>query len=296
MWQYATISAILLAQSFSELVSDFLSLHSGGIAVSFIGRIIASILLGFALSTVSCDDGIRDLVLMVHACCGLLGFVSNLALPLGIEKVFRWKNAPFPKNENRRFLLSGLVLCSLCLTLLWLQLTAFTSANRDSSACLLFLLISVWIDRIFQSRNIEYRDCATSPDYCSTQLEVFRAEPVVIEGSEIIVSASPENETSLLLEKVSSPMAETTPSDFSSETRWMLDLTDDGEEASSNEWFYVDLTGTVQGPFASHVMQAWYKAGHLRDSLRISNRASPHSSYASIGDRAGRRGGRSPFE
>jgi hypothetical protein len=39
---------------------------------------------------------------------------------------------------------------------------------------------------------------------------------------------------------------------------------------SIDKWLYIDLHGTVQGPFTNDQMAAWYKAGFLKDDLRVS--------------------------
>ena len=46
------------------------------------------------------------------------------------------------------------------------------------------------------------------------------------------------------------------------------------------EWFYVDVTGTVQGPFGTQSMSAWAMAGHFSSTLQIKLR--PWSAFHSL--------------
>lgn len=299
MWQYAMITGILLAQSFSDLTGEVSIFPLGEMELQSVFRLVVSILLGIAMSTLACPRGIRDSVLLAHACACICGFVSDLSLALAIEKVLWWVSAPNGKEVMSSLLyMPGVALCSFCLEILLSDFASYETSAKVTGVWIGAVLASVWAYRIFPKRNIiQYRECAAGTRL--RVLEITRTEAVTIISANEVEATSPLPKVAKQVEKVSSPIAETTPSDFS-ETRWVLDLTDEDEEekiVSPDHWYYIDLSGSIQGPFSTKLMRTWYNSGLLRDDLRVSRKlAREESSYASIGNVRAQRRGRHPFE
>lgn len=298
---------MLIAQSLLELMPGRNAGESGEFDTPLVARWFMCMLLGAAMSSVSCPRGIRDLVLLARACAGMMGFISFLSLPLGFEMILRWMKGSARKEWDSCLLyMPGVALSSFSLELVLPYLASYENSARISGLGIASLLVSRWFYRIFPKRSIEYREFGVGT-ICERRisLDLFQTEAVVITEVELPKTVSPptpssrESSSPLIDEKnkvVSSPVAETTPSDFS-ETRWMLDLSDDADEdVPSPHWFYIDLSGKVQGPFHKDLMRTWYTGGLLGDSLRVSPKPVPESTFTAIGALKAQRGGRVPFE
>ena len=123
----------------------------------------------------------------------------------------------------------------------------------------------------------QYVDKGTSPDPIARKLPVLTLEvttPFILEPYYV-------PETPKRVESVVSPRAETTPSDFS-QAHWFAESTTSDLESESEQWYYQDLRGYLQGPFPSELMRRWYLAGFLMDDLLVSNRGDEPETFTTI--------------
>lgn len=103
--------------------------------------------------------------------------------------------------------------------------------------------------------NRDVVESGTNTD-CDGQLSVEQG-PVTVIVEPMSLLPSPVRKSSLS-DKAYSPLAATTPSE---QSHWVAD---------DQDWFYLDLQGSQQGPFGSEVMRHWYESGFLSDSLLVS--------------------------
>lgn len=289
-WINVIVSGTLFGQGMSiHLSSGSLSgLYSSSSAVSF----IVQISLGVLSSISGLTHGIRDFALFAYACATVVTKTFPVSLLLGMDSLI---GDCILSSSGRRseFATVSLLWGGFALmTLLGLShKPAYSSTSLVSSLVLLLAshrkLLAIWesIDKPSQhhiATNTEPKDRRpnlriVSHLHFTTESEIELLSPIV-KG---------------ILEK--SPLAESTRS-LISPTPFITDsISSDTDVERENDWYYVDLTGSVQGPFPGNLMRHWYESGFLLDELQVSTQREDRRGFAAISHIKKAYGGQIPF-
>ena len=191
---------------------------------------IISFLIAFISSWNDIPYGILQYTQFIHGLFCSLGFVSPIALSLYIRQ-YDWALRNSHTARSRPGIISSL--CSEMLVSLCLEYMCVIIGSSSE-----LISVTSWV----VSCNPFYREPQVVPEVTTN---------VVIPKFSIRkLNAILTTDLILFEEPVSQ---KTTP-----------------KSISEHEWQYIDLHGTVQGPFSREQMSSWYKAGFLRDDLRVS--------------------------
>jgi hypothetical protein len=157
----------------------------------------------------------------------------------------------------------------------------------------LFLLL-VSFDRLLnrykQHRATPRHDTGTSTDEPPAPILSVLTDVCCIVHSPRAALETPTHKSTVLL----SPRAETTPSEVP-RTPWQAESSTSEADQQEYEWYYLDLSGQIQGPFGSDLMLSWYEKGFLQDDLRVSTQKGDVSAFAPIQHLKRVYGGQIPF-
>jgi len=195
--------------------------------------------------------GIMKYVVFIHGLLGLTGIISPLALPMCFYNYLGVNGKPIPDSPSGIYEWTEVVFVAF-----WFRYLSTYKNLRDPIIYLssMFLILSsVPWDRVMSVLDVkEYMEsCTQTDDHIG--VKIVATEPVIIEARvdimKVDVAIPPPHSPTITRGKV------------------------DGRTPKSprcTEWQYVDLYGSIQGPFTREQMSAWYKAGFLQDDLRIS--------------------------
>jgi hypothetical protein len=175
----------------------------------------------------------------IHGIVGSIGYISPFVLYLCLsEYASLIQEPPSPR-------ISRINIPSICLDMFVSLLLEYVSSTSGSSSSLIpvtsFLLCSSWVLGSPENPRITESKIPTSVP----KFSLHRVKTIVSTESILVESMLP------------------------------LPVPKPSLNSLHQEWQYIDLQGTVQGPFPREQMASWYKAGFLKDDLKVS----PGDSY-----------------
>lgn len=247
----------------------------------------------YVLYSISCwPHGIRDLALFAYACATIVTKMFPVSLLLGIDMLIR----DCPRSSSGRT--SKCAVVSLVwgafalITLLGLSHKPASSATSLISSLVLFLAshrkllpIRESIDKPSQ----HHIATNTEPQYSRPNLRIVNHLHFTTESEAELLSPFVKG----ILEE--SSLAESTPSLISPAPFITDSISSDADFDRENDWYYVDLSGSVQGPFPGNLMRYWYESGFLLDELLVSTQKADRREFAAISHIKKAYGGQIPF-
>jgi hypothetical protein len=269
MWKNATLSGILLSQGM--IMTSLNKTLTGYSCGESFARLTVYTFLALVLSSIEADSGICDCLLWTHACAGITGYISPMALVLGIKSILGTRAGKRGEIYIRPPVLILIVLIAAFITDLGLSFEAskWWTILLSSVFISLHIGLSHFAQRAEMSRSTSFTDVSTSTDESEDEtvvvLSSFQTDKTVIEASE--TETEPVAELTKLDATDLSPAGATTPSTVSDLTCVIGGVPSHPPE----EWYYIDLTGKCQGPFAPSLMNQWLSAGYLDLNLLVSS-------------------------
>ena len=275
------------------------SFHSGFYGEGSFIRLMLYTVLALFMSSFETPCGICDCLLWTHACAGITGFISPMALPLGIRRLLSIGCGLRGDIYIRAPVLLFIVLTTSLVTDIGLSFHGSKWWTIIMSS--VFMVTHIGVAYFLQQPEKLHTGSVVSEASVGTELIIpevitctlVQTEPTVIECIvEAVETPAPKQEAQ---EDLGSPgeggAAASTPSEMGSQLNWLFDSNEGADGASSgpptpahsapSEWFYIDLSGDQQGPFPADLMRTWYASGFLTDDLLVSS--DPQSGYVPIG-------------
>ena len=233
-------------------------------------------LLAIVLTNVTAPNGICDCLLWTHACVGFTGYISPLALPLGVSEISHLKEEVSIGAYARAPAVLFLLAASSMVTYIGLSV----EYSRYWTIIVSSLYMALYVGKsYFNSLDLSLKPlppptvlvftvetteavCIGAPlclDFACMTTEI--AENVVPTSPEI-----PSKDESF----ASTPLTTVPATPMAVPIRTVAPVF-----VPAAEWFYLDLKGKVQGPFSTHEMKVWYRANFLPPDLLVANNREP---------------------
>ncbi|VDD89795.1 unnamed protein product [Enterobius vermicularis] len=136
-------------------------------------------------------------------------------------------------------------------------------------------------------------------------------EPIPISNPWNVISEAPENrldiseqlaqQTQMSLLLPSAPIARLTSDIFEPKIPEEVQVTSRplvtnvNPAVTDDEWYYVDPRNSLQGPFPTSHMEAWFKSGYFSRDLNVRKGSGPNAHFQTLGELIQVNGGASPF-
>jgi hypothetical protein len=187
-------------------------------------------------------------IVFVHGLLGITGIISPLAAPLCFWNYVRpdRKTTILPSSPSGIFEWAEVVFVAF-----WMRyLTSFPTI-KDSViywSSMILLVSSVPWERVSSSLDVkEYLESGTQTEEILAT-SIMSTEPIIIDAR---VDSNKKDASIPSMECILRKEDELIPSRIT-------------------EWQYIDLYGSIQGPFTKNQMSTWYKAGFLDNHLLVS--------------------------
>ena len=240
------------------------------------------------MSSIETEHGICDCLLWTHAFTGLAGYVSPLALTLGLRRLLETPRLGWGDIYVETRLRFFIVLVASFVTDVGLSYEAskMWTIVSTSGFIALHLGLSYFLQHPDRSHSVSWVGSEASVGTEPLECSLIQTDPVIIERLQEAKpepEGSPDNTPKQLSgeeDMVRTPGAVTTPTDVSP-LGWTFDSGDERSE-SFPEWFYIDLSGKIQGPYGSDLMRMWYSSGFLKSDLLVSKDSSGSGHFMPI--------------
>ena len=232
----------------SAIISPASSLYGGFGLLWWVSTVVSMIVIPLLIWK-SQHHGIMKYIVFLHGLLGTAGIISPLAAPISFWNYVRPNGKPAlsPDSPSGMYEWAEVVFVAF-----WLRYLTSFRKMQDSVIYLtsLFLLVSsVPWDRVMSAMDVrEYTESGTQTQEILATA-VISTEPVIIDAR--VDSMKKDVSNPSIEPKISRKDVEMSPS-------------------CATEWEYIDLYGSIQGPFTRSQMSTWYKAGFLEDDLRVS--------------------------
>lgn len=245
-------------------------------------RFIVNAVIALFMSSIETEKGICDCLLWTHACTGLAGYVSPLALSLGIRGLLETPRLGWGDIYVDTPLRLFIVLVASFVTDVGLSYEAskMWTVLSTSGFMAVHVSLSYFLQHPDRSNSVSWVGSEASVGTEPLECSLIQTDPVIIERlQEPEPEPSSDNTPKQLSgeeDMVRTPGAVTTPTDVS-RLGWTFDSGDERSE-SVPEWFYIDLSGGIRGPYGSDSMRMWHSSGFLKSDLLVS-KDSPESGH-----------------
>lgn len=253
--------------------------------------LMIQVILAVLYSVYGLSHGIRPAALFAHACAAILIHRFPLSLLLGIDTLIC--ECTRPVSGSRELAVVALLFSVVTFITLWGLSDPKASALSGLISSLLVILVSHQELREIWGSNIRasHHNVAINTELQEKQryLQIVKHPHCAIEGEIELLSPIVKGMVD------QSPFAETTPSLFARSPLITDSTSSDVDVDRENDWYYVDLAGSVQGPFPGHLMRHWYESGFLLDELQVSTQKEDRRGFAAISHLKKAYGGSIPF-